>query len=65
LIIGNLNSYAKEDLIILLEEAGYTNIVSTYGGAEAHSYSFNGLLGNLDHALVNESVLAKTIDVTE
>jgi predicted extracellular nuclease len=65
LIIGDLNSYAKEDPIILLEEAGYTNIVSTYGGAEAYSYSFNGLLGSLDHALANESALAKTIDVTE
>jgi predicted extracellular nuclease len=65
LIIGNLNSYTKEDPIILLEEAGYTNIVSTYGGAEAYSYSFNGLLGNLDHALANESALAKTINVDE
>jgi predicted extracellular nuclease len=65
LIIGDLNSYAKEDPISLLEEAGYTNVVNTFGGAEAYSYSFNGLLGNLDHALANESALAKTIDVTE
>lgn len=65
LIIGDLNSYAKEDPITWLEEAGYTNIVNTFGGAESYTYSFNGLLGNLDHALANESALAKTIDVTE
>jgi predicted extracellular nuclease len=65
LIIGDLNSYAKEDPITWLEEAGYTNVVNTFGGAESYTYSFNGLLGNLDHALANESALAKTIDVTE
>jgi hypothetical protein len=64
LIIGDLNSYAKEDPITLLEEAGYSNIVSTFSGTEAYTYSFDGLLGNLDHALANESALAKTIDVT-
>jgi predicted extracellular nuclease len=65
LIIGDLNAYAKEDPITLLEEAGFTNLVSAYSGAEAYTYAFNGLLGNLDHALANEIALAKTIDATE
>jgi predicted extracellular nuclease len=65
LIIGDLNAYAKEDPITLLEAAGYTNLISHFGGAEAYSYSFNGFLGYLDHALANASALAKTVDVTE
>jgi hypothetical protein len=65
LIIGDLNAYAKEDPITALEGAGYTNLVSTFGGAEAYSYSFSGFLGSLDHALANESALTKTVDVTE
>jgi predicted extracellular nuclease len=64
LIIGDLNAYAKEDPIVRLETAGYTNLISSFGGAEAYSYSFNGLLGYLDHALANDSAFAKTVDVT-
>jgi predicted extracellular nuclease/endonuclease I len=65
LIIGDLNSYAKEDPISALEGAGYTNLVNHFGGAEAYSYSFRGLLGYLDHALANNQALAKVVDVTE
>jgi predicted extracellular nuclease len=65
LIIGDLNAYAKEDPISALEGEGYTNLVNYFGGAEAYSYSFRGLLGYLDHALANEEALAKVVDVTE
>jgi predicted extracellular nuclease/endonuclease I len=65
LIMGDLNAYAKEDPISALEGAGYTNLVNYFGGAEAYSYSFRGLLGYLDHALANEEALAKVVDVTE
>jgi predicted extracellular nuclease len=65
LIIGDLNAYAKEDPISALEGDGYTNLVNYFGGDAAYSYSFNGLLGYLDHALANEEVLAKVVDVTE
>jgi predicted extracellular nuclease len=64
LIIGDLNAYAKEDPITRLEETGYTNLINSFDGAEAYSYSFNGLLGYLDHALANDSAFAKTVDVT-
>jgi hypothetical protein len=63
--MGDLNAYAKEDPISALEGAGYTNLVNYFGGAEAYSYSFRGLLGYLDHALANEEALAKVVDVTE
>jgi len=65
LIIGDLNSYAKEDPINALEQGGYTNLVNYFGGEEAYSYSFSGLLGYLDHALANDIALAKVVDVTE
>jgi predicted extracellular nuclease/endonuclease I len=65
LIIGDLNAYAKEDPISALEGAGYTNLVNYFGGDEAYSYSFRGLLGYLDHALANNKALAKVVDVTE
>jgi predicted extracellular nuclease len=64
LIIGDLNAYAKEDPIARLEASGYTNLISSFGGAQVYSYSFNGLLGYLDHALANDSAFAKTVDVT-
>lgn len=65
LILGDLNAYAKEDPIAALEEAGYTNLVNEFGGEQAYSYSFDGQLGYLDHALGNAAALEKTVDVSE
>jgi len=53
LIIGDLNSYDKEDPIDELLAAGYTDLVYDYLGEEAYSYLFNGQLGYLDYALAN------------
>ena len=65
LIIGDLNSYAKEAPIVALENAGYTNLVGAFGGADAYSYVFDGQLGYLDHALANASLTPQVADVTE
>jgi len=65
LIIGDLNAYAKEDPVSALEQAGFTNLINSFGGDEAYSYSFRGLLGYLDHALANDEAMAKVVDVTE
>jgi predicted extracellular nuclease/endonuclease I len=65
LIIGDLNSYAKEQPITTIAAAGYTNLVEYFQGSKAYSYTFNGELGYLDHALGNNKVLAKIVDVTE
>ncbi len=51
LIVGDLNSYAKEDPIRALEAAGFTNLVNQFVGAGAYSYVFDGQWGYLDHAL--------------
>jgi hypothetical protein len=65
MIIGDLNSYAKEDPIVALQNAGYTDMVAAFGGPNAYSYVFDGQLGYLDHALANSSLLTQVTDVAE
>ena len=67
LLIGDLNSYAKEDPILALERANYTNVLAdkVVGlGEQAYTYVFGvdsnkagfGGAGNLDHALADASL---------
>lgn len=65
LILGDLNSYAKEDPIGVLEDAGYTNLVADRLGAAAYSYAFDGQWGYLDHALGSASIGAQVAGVAE
>jgi predicted extracellular nuclease len=65
LIIGDLNSYAKENPIVDLENAGYTNLVATLGGPGAYSYVFDSQLGYLDHALSTPSLTQQVTGVAD
>ena len=65
LIIGDLNSYAKEDPIAALQNAGYTDLVAQFGGPSAYGYVFDGQLGYLDHALANADLLSEVTGVAE
>jgi hypothetical protein len=65
LIIGDLNSYAKEDPIVALQNAGYADMVAAFGGPNAYGYVFDGQLGYLDHALANSSLSPQVADVAE
>ncbi len=65
LIIGDLNSYAMEDPIVALQNAGYTNLVALYNGPEAYGYVFDAQLGYLDHALSNASLTPQVKGVAE
>ena len=56
LIIGDLNSYAMEDPITAIKNAGYTNLVSLFGGPNAYSYVFDAQAGYLDHGLASPSM---------
>ena len=56
LIIGDLNSYAKEDPIVALQDAGYTDLVAEFGGPARTAIVFDGQLGYLDHAMSNPSL---------
>ena len=51
LLVGDYNSYAKEDPIRTLEKAGFANLIEERIGEDAYSYVFDGQWGYLDHAL--------------
>ncbi|HEY4607078.1 MAG TPA: ExeM/NucH family extracellular endonuclease, partial [Acidimicrobiia bacterium] len=68
LIIGDLNSYDKEDPIDALAEGAddgagtgddFTDLLAQFEGEEAYSYLFDGQLGYLDYALANQSLLGQ------
>ncbi len=65
LIVGDLNSYAMEDPIQAIQDAGYTNLISSFMGAVAYSYVFDGQSGYLDHALANPSLTPNVTGVTD
>jgi uncharacterized repeat protein (TIGR01451 family) len=56
LILGDLNSYAKEDPITALKNAGYVNLAEDRLGLTSYSYSFQGQWGSLDYALASPSL---------
>jgi hypothetical protein len=53
LVLGDLNSYDKEDPIDVFVAAGYTDLILDYQGEDAYGYLFDAQLGYLDHALAN------------
>ncbi len=61
LILGDLNSYALEDPIAVIEGGGYTDLIKALVGSGwstgAYSYAFQGQLGYLDYALSSGSLL--------
>jgi predicted extracellular nuclease len=65
LVIGDLNAYAKEDPILVLEAAGLVNEVERWVGKKAYSYVFDGLAGYLDHALATPSLHRQIAGATE
>ncbi len=65
LIVGDLNSYAKEDPITTLKNDGYTNLIESRIGAAGYSYVFDGQWGYLDHALSSLSLTSQVQDVLE
>jgi len=65
LLIGDYNSYAKEDPITALKNAGYINLIENRLGDDAYSYVFDGQWGYLDHALASPSLNAQVSGVAE
>ncbi|EFK96427.1 extracellular nuclease, partial [sediment metagenome] len=64
LIIGDLNSYDKEDPIDTLLAGGYTDLVGAFGGELAYSYVFDGQLGYLDYALASADLVSTVTGAT-
>lgn len=65
LIAGDLNSYAMEDPVTTLKNAGFTNLIDSVIGADAYSYVFDGQWGYLDYALGSSSILSQVTGVGE
>ncbi|MFK7886712.1 MAG: ExeM/NucH family extracellular endonuclease [Gammaproteobacteria bacterium] len=59
LIMGDLNAYMREDPIIAIENAGYTNLLATFAGADGYSFLFDGQFGTLDHALSSPALTSQ------
>jgi uncharacterized protein len=64
LLLGDLNAYAMEDPVRALVSAGFTDLESARGGADAYSYLFDAQLGSLDHALASASLATQVTGVT-
>ena len=64
-MLGDLNSYAKEDPIVALEAAGFINSAHAFLGDAAYSYVFNENVGGLDYAMVSPTFYSQTSGVQE
>ena len=68
IIMGDLNSYAKEDAIDEILDGSddtsgttddFTNLILQFQGTYAYSFVFDGQFGYLDHALANASMFSQ------
>jgi uncharacterized repeat protein (TIGR01451 family) len=57
ILLGDFNSYAKEDPVTTLLGGGYTDLETFFHGANAYSYLFDGQLGHLDYGFASTSLL--------
>lgn len=66
LIIGDLNSYAQEDPVDVIRDAGFIDLIDQFiGQDEAYSYVFSGQRGTLDQGLATASMAGQVTGVTE
>ena len=63
-IVGDLNAYAMEDPVQALVSGGFTDLVKAFAGEYAYSYTFDGLVGYLDHSLANNDLFEQVTGVT-
>ena len=61
LILGDLNSYSKEDPIRILTDASLTNLLEQYSPRD-YSYVYGGATGYLDHSIASVSMSKQVID---
>ncbi|MDN4649752.1 ExeM/NucH family extracellular endonuclease [Curtobacterium sp. PsM8] len=61
-LIGDFNAYREEDPMVVLRDAGYTDLAPARDRTE-YSYVFSGLSGSLDHVLASPAALASVTGV--
>ncbi|HEY9023202.1 MAG TPA: ExeM/NucH family extracellular endonuclease, partial [Burkholderiaceae bacterium] len=64
LLVGDFNSYAKEDPIVDLTSNGFVDQIARYNTL-GYSYVFNGTSGRLDHAIANGTLSPKVTGAYE
>ena len=64
LIIGDLNSYDKEDPIDAILAGGYTDLIFHFQGEYAYSYVYDSQIGYLDHALASATLTPQVTGTT-
>ena len=64
LVLGDLNAYAEEAPIEVLEAGGFTDLARAFEGPEVASYRFSGQVGTLDYALANRPLLDQVTGAT-
>ncbi len=64
LIVGDLNSYDKEDPIDALLAGGYSDLILDSLGESAYSYVFDGQFGYLDYQLASASMTPQVTGTT-
>ncbi len=57
LLLGDFNAYAQEDPMQVFADAGYVDLVSATA-SDQYTYTFDGELGSLDHAVATPSLAA-------
>lgn len=62
LLVGDFNSYAKEDPIAALQSGGYNDLHSSFIGGQSYSYYYSGQAGYLDYALASAGLVAQITD---
>jgi hypothetical protein len=65
LLLGDFNSYAKEDPVRTLEAAGYVSLAAKFLGEAAYSFQFAGQSGTLDYAFANANLASQVVAVAE
>ena len=74
LIVGDLNSYAREDPVRALADGpddlpatpdDFVDLVRAHAGPDAYGYVFDGQLGRLDHAFASAPLAAKITGAAE
>ena len=56
-LTGDFNSYAQEDPVKVIEDAGYLNVPSKF--TDKQTYLFGGLIGSLDHVFASPAAMEK------
>ncbi|RVX40162.1 hypothetical protein EDD27_2558 [Nonomuraea polychroma] len=65
IVLGDLNAYGEEDPIDTLEAGGLASVTKKFVPApQRYSYVFDGLAGELDHALVGKQLLKRVTGAT-